>query len=448
MKFLILLFTNTVLIFAQGLTLEQALVLVERQNLEVKAAEYEVQSASLSIDMANAQAYGQLDLVQDISRSNDAGNVFGFKLASREASFGDFGFSDFSLSDPNILNVQPHDLNYPDSRNYFQSKLVYKLPLYTGNKITAYQNMAKEMKNISLLEKDEQLNTKIYETRKTYFDMALLENSHKNLTIILTNIQKLETMTKEMIIEGYAKKTDLLEIQSKKANIERIIAELTSNQELLFHYLSFLLNQDIKEISTPKHELVAPQVSTEDILHNSLDIKKARTALKIRENMLIAEKSRYLPTVGAMAQMQTADDSFLGDANDHKSYTVGVQLTWNIFNGGSDSAAIEKAQLQRLKMQTQTELARGAIALQVKDIQTKVKTMDSKIKSLKIELRLAREIYDNYEGRYKEQLSSMSDVIIKQSSWLEKVLQLLQAQNERNKQIFALERLALVQGDR
>ncbi|MCO4846303.1 MAG: TolC family protein, partial [Sulfurovum sp.] len=152
--------------------------------------------------------------------------------------------------------------------------------------------------------------------------------------------------------------------------------------------------------------------------------------------------------IGALAEMQTADDSFLGDANDHKSYTIGMQLTWNIFNGGSDSAAIEKAQVQRLKMQTQTELSRQGIALQVKEIQTKIKTAENKIKNLKIELQLAREIYDNYEGRYKEQLSSMNDVIIKQSSWLEKVLQLLQAENERNKQIFVLERLALIQGNK
>jgi len=448
MKYFTLLFISSILTFAQGLNLEQALELVKRQNLEIKAAEYEVQSASLSLDMANAQDYGQLDFVQNISRSNDAGNVFGFKLTSREATFGDFGFSDFSLSNPNILNVQPHDLNYPDSRNFFQSKLVYKLPVYSGNKITAYQNMAKEMRKISILDKEEQLNTKIYETRKSYFDMALLEGSLKNLHIILTNIQRLETVTNEMIIEGYAKKIDLLEIQSKKANVERIIAELASNKELLYHYLSFLLNQDVEEISTPQYDLLTPQISTQDILQNSIDIKKAMTALKIRENILVAEKSRYLPMIGALAEMQTADDSFLGDANDHKSYTIGMQLTWNIFNGGSDSAAIEKAQVQRLKMQTQTELSRQGIALQVKEIQTKIKTAEDKIKNLKIELQLAREIYDNYEGRYKEQLSSMNDVIIKQSSWLEKVLQLLQAENERNKQIFVLERLALIQGNK
>ena len=70
-------------IFAEAITLNQALDLIKHNNLEIKSAEYDIQSASLSLDMANAQNYGQLNFIQNISRSNDAGNVFGFKLASR-----------------------------------------------------------------------------------------------------------------------------------------------------------------------------------------------------------------------------------------------------------------------------------------------------------------------------------------------------------------------------
>jgi len=448
MKFLLFCSLSALYLFAQPLTLDQAIVLLKQQNLEVKAAQLEVNSNALAYNMAKAQDYGRLDFIQTVSRSNDAGNVFGFKLGSREASFGDFGFSDFDPSNPNILDVRPSDLNYPDSRNYFQSKLAYELPLYTGNKLSAYQAMAKEMRNIALLEKEDQINAKIYETRKSYFDMALLEDSLTNLRRIHTNISRLEAVTQEMIAEGYAKKIDLLEVQSKKANLDRIIAELESNQALLYHYLSFLLNQEVTQIQTPEYTLSEPAVSSEEILLNNLDIKKAQTALKIQESMITLEESRYLPTLGAMAEVQTTDDTFLGDANDHKSYTVGLQLKWNLFSAGADSAAIEKARMHSLKAQTQTELAKQGIALKIKEIQTKIKTSDAEIKSLKMELSLAREIYENYENRYKEQLSSMNDVIIKQSSWLEKILELLKAENSRNTQIFALERLgALSQGN-
>ena len=446
MKYFIFLLILNLSLHAQGLSLGQALELIKHQNLEVQVAKYEVQSSQLNYEMAYAQNFGQLNFIQNIMRSNDAGNVFGFKLTSREASFNDFGFSEFG----NIPMDAPIDgLNYPDDQNFFQSKLIYELPLYTGNKLSAYQNIAKQMKNISVLDKQDQLNAKNYETQKAFFDMALLKSSLQNLNIIHNNIEKLENMTKEMIIEGYAKKIDLLEVQSKKANVQRVIIELESNQELLYHYLSFLLNQEVTNIQVPSQDLAEPHITEDEILYSNIDIQKAQTALKVRESMVIAQESRYLPTIGAMAEVQTADDTFLGNASKHKSYTIGLQLKWNIFGGGGDMAAIEKARVQSLQMQTQTQLAQKGIRLKVKEIQTKIKMANSEIKSLNLELTLARQIYENYEDRYKEQLSSMNDVIIKQSSWLAKILELLKAKNTRNTQIFALQRLAsLTTGDK
>ncbi len=448
MRILLFIYFSSLSLFAQPLRLDEALDLIEKQNLEVQMADYEVQSSTFSYDIAYSQNFGQLNFTQNIMRTNDAGNAFGFKLTSREATFGDFGFSDFDPTNPNILQVQPDDLNYPDDHNFFQSKLTYELPLYTGNKLSAYQDMSKEMRHISELDRQDQINAKRYETRKSYFDMALLEGSLKNLKIIRHNIEKLEKMTIEMIIEGYAKKIDLLEVQSKKANVERIIVELEGNKELLYHYLSFLLNQEVRQIEVPIYDLSEPSISAEQILEKNIDIQKALSALKIRENMLVSEESRYLPSIGAMAEVQTADDTFLGEASKHSSYMVGLQLKWNIFSGGADNAAIEQARVQSLKMKTQSHLAQQGISLKIKEIQTKIKVANAKVKNLEVELSLAKQIYENYEDRYKEQLSSMSDVIIKQSSWLEKILELLQAKNTRNTQIFALERLgSLHSGD-
>ena len=138
----------------------------------------------------------------------------------------------------------------------------------------------------------------------------------------------------------------------------------------------------------------------------------------------------------------TADDSFLGEADKHKAYTVGARLSWNIFNGGIDGAKIEKSRLEQIKTKTQVELAKKGIALKVAKIRTEIKTFDAEITSLEKELALADEIYSNYEGRYREKLTSMSDVIIKQSEQIQKILELQMAQNKRNERIFALEKLA------
>ena len=453
--FFALLFNISQIIASEALTLDRALEILKTQNLEIKSAKLELKSTKQDIKIADGNNFGKLDFVQDFARSDDAGNVFGFKLTSREASFADFGFDEFigqmdtiSPASPTfdggtkILATQPNKLNYPEARNFFQSKLKYEIPLFTGYQITSYVEIMKAMSKMKTLEKNQVIDEKIYQTRKSFYDMALLRNSTKHLNTILENINTLEITTKEMIDVGYAKKVDLLEVQAKKGNVQRLVLQMQSNQKLLYHYLSFLLNQKINNIQTPFTNVPMLVLTNEQILQNNLDIQRATTGLQIRKNMVNVSKSSYYPMVGAFAQIATADDTFLGDADTHKAYTIGARLSWNFYNGGIDNANLEKSRLQHLKMKTQVQLAKKGIELKIDKIKTEIITYDAEIESLEKELILADEIYKNYEGRYREKLSSMSDVIIKQSQQIEKILQLQMVQNKRNERIFALEKLA------
>lgn len=437
----------------ESLHLKEALEMVKSQNLEIKSAELDIQSALQDAKTASGNHFGKLDLIQDFARSNDAGNVFGFKLSSREATFGDFGTQEFmNAAAPAMASMQPipqsayttppHDLNYPDDRNYFQSKLRYEVPIFTGFKISSYEDIMESVTRIRKLEKSQIINEKIYETKKSFYDMALLEDAISNLNVILENITTLEKMTKEMIEEGYAKKVDLLEVEAKKGNVEQLISQMEFNKELLYHYISFLINQKITSIKTPSLEIEMPSIANSDILNSNLDIQKANNALELKKSMVNAAESSYYPMVGAFAEVSSADERVLGDANDHKSYTVGARVSWNLFNGGIDAANIEKSRLEYLKMRTQVDLANSGIELQTRKIKTEIESLNKDIESLRKELALADEIYNNYEARYREKLSSMSDVIIKQSQQIQKILQLNQTINKKNERILALEKLA------
>ncbi|MHC3994192.1 TolC family protein [Thiomicrolovo sp. ZZH C-3] len=435
-----------------ALGLDEAIDLLKAQNLEIKAATYDVQSASERVSRAGGQHWGSLDFIQNISRSDDAGNVFGFKLTGREAAFGDFGFSDFIAcqgatppaycTDGTLLDRQPEDLNYPGDRNFFQSKLQYTLPLYVGGKISAYVEAAEGMERLKRLDKTKLLNEKIYETRKAFYDMRLLDEALANLKTIYDNIGTLEAMTQSMIQEGYAKQTDLLEVQAKKFNVARSIHQMEANEKLLYHYLSFLLDQPVNAIALPSSDVPLPPLETADVIAANVDVQRAKTGLQIRESMKDVALSDYLPMVGLQADVQTAADSFEHYAADKGSYTVGVQLKWNLFAGGSDYAAYEEARIEALKTKTQIDLAKKGIALQVDKIHTEITSLDYEIDALSKELELAKEIYASYEARYREQLASMSDVVIKQSQQLEKVLALLEVKNKRTERVFALEKLA------
>ncbi|HEX5710787.1 MAG TPA: TolC family protein, partial [Sulfuricurvum sp.] len=137
---------------AVPLSLDDAIVLLKEQNLEIKASGLDAKNALTNIKLSQGYHYGSLDFTQNAVRSNDAGNVFGLKLSSREASFGDFGFAEFDNTNPNILTLQPKELNYPGYQNFFQSKLTYSIPLYTGGKLSSYEKIAVEMEKIKQLD--------------------------------------------------------------------------------------------------------------------------------------------------------------------------------------------------------------------------------------------------------------------------------------------------------
>lgn len=436
-------------LMGSGLSLPAALEILETNNLEIKTTALDVQSAQNDTSIAKGYNFGSLELSQSAMRSNDAGNAFGFKLSSRQASFNDFGFDEFlgQMSGlpgnaQQLLATQPKKLNYPDYQNYYQTKLTYMVPLFVGGKLSAYNDIAQKMEQIKKLDAEQMKTEKRYELRKSYYDMALLQSSIDHMKTIHKNIATLERTTQMMVQEGYAKKVDLLEVEAKKANVERSLTEMEANQKLLYHYLSFLLNTPVTEIELPANDYPASSISENDVLTNNTDLKKASQGLEIRDRMVDVAYAPFLPQVGAFAEASSADDTFLGNFNDHKAYTVGAKLSWNLFNGGVDKNALEKARIEKLKTATQVELAKKGITLQYDKIRTEIESLNAQVNSLEKELKLADQIYQNYESRYHEHLASMSDVIIKQSQQIEKILNLQMVKNQRNERIFALEKLS------
>jgi len=451
MKTILCLIFSALSIFAQTqiyshLDLKNAVKILKRDSLEINIAKFNEEIKSFEHKIAKGYNYGKLNLIQLALRSNDAGNVFGFKLESREATFGDFGFSEFSFTNPNILSVEPNDLNYPGSRNHFQTKIHYEVPLYTGGKLEQYNKITIALIKLSKLDTKKIVNEKIYQLKKSYFDIYLLDSYLKNLSVVDKNMIQLENMAKSMIHEGYAKKVDLLEVQSKRANVTRMINTAQANKKLALHFISFLLNSKVDSISGNYTKVMPKTLDLQEILNKNIDIQKAKQGLKITDMNIKLKESANLPVIGAFAEYSSADNNFLNDFTKHDAYTVGLQFKWNLFNGNIDKNSIQKARVKNLKVKTQVELAKKGIALKVAKIKTEIESLDFDIDSLDKELELSRTIYKNYLGRYQEKLVSINDVIIKQSLEIEKVLKLKQVQNSRTSKILELENIANGEG--
>ncbi|UPT78034.1 TolC family protein [Sulfurovum sp. XGS-02] len=449
-KYLIFLFAWPLFAGLENLDIDQAISMLKNRNLELKISHFNEQMKAYETAAAKGNHYGKLDLTVSGMRSNDAGNVFGFKLQSREATFGDFGAQEFfenynSGADP--FTPPPKALNYPEARNHYQSKISYMLPLYTGGKLSEYGRITDAMHRMSQWDTQKLINEKIFQTKKAFYDISLVENYIVNLSKIIKNISRLETIVKSMGEEGYAQAVDLLEVQARKAEAESMYNQAKLNKDLAYQFLSFLLNTEVSSIKKVNDMAPIPEVDRLEVEKHNIDIQKALLGLHISEMAVNVEKSNYLPTVGAFGEYGSADDEMWNEFRDKDAYTVGIQLKWNIFNGGIDAANLEKAKVNHLKVQNEVSLAKSGIALKVKKLETEILSRNADVKSYQKQLRFAEKVYENYRSRYQEGIVSISDVLMKQSKELEVLLRLLTLKNERNTKIFELHSILNRGGD-
>jgi len=451
----------------EKISLSQAIKIAKEKNIEIDIANFDKQVNDLGVKVANGYSYGKLDASLMGMRSNDAGNIFGFKLQSREADFGDFGFDQFlgafggamlnpsgmpdfnafasNMANPQaqaaLLGIEPSELNFPKTRNHFDTKLSYMIPLYTGWKLKSYRDIAKMMSKMGAINKEQVVAEKILQVKKAFYDISLLSRFEKDLTHIESSMERLRDTTIEMRKEGYAKKTDLLEVESKLADVKRMLFQTDANKELSYQFLSFLLNGEVQSIEITTGDVADFSVTEEEVLAKNLALKKAETGLAIQSKMVEVKKSAFHPQLGAFAEYGSSDDKPFNDFKLHDRYTVGVQLSYNIFSGGSDAAALQQEKLKKLKVARQVEFAKKGITLQFNKIQTEIKNLNAQIESLKKGVDLAKEIYQSYLARYDEGLSSINDVLIKEALQIEKLLTLQQVQTQRNAKLLELARL-------
>jgi outer membrane protein TolC len=236
--------------------------------------------------------------------------------------------------------------------------------------------------------------------------------------------------------EGFAKEIDEMEVNAKKSEVESMLSQATYNKELAYQYLSFLLNKKVDSIQNISGLAPMPTINKEEIQQSNLDIQKAKLGLNITDMAIKLQESNFLPTVGAFGEYGSSDNKIFNEFFDKDFYTVGLQLEWNLFNGEIDKYNLAKSKVENMKVRDQVELAKKGICLQVRKLVTEIKSKDAEISNLDTQLGFASKVYENYEERYREGITSISDVIIKQSKEIEVLLKLLTVKNDRNAKVF------------
>jgi len=417
----LLLLTCPLFLFSQTIDFETSLIQTLEMNKGLKAKQLEIETSKLDLKEAKGYNYGTLVFNENISRTNHAGYVFGMKLASREATFGDFGFSEFDMSGAtNPLPVAPEDLNNPKTRTNYETKVTYTVPLFTGFKLENGKKMAKLQilaKTAKYTFDKKQLGLEVL---KAYNGAVAAKEFIRATSKAKEATSSFVTFASELYKEGLVTSIDVKQAQVYDMGVDSKMIEAQNRYDLAISYLKFLTsNNSITDVNSFKSidiDTTSLQTLQNDANTNRDDFSWMKYNVDTMKTKIDFDSSDNYPTIGAQVEYGYNDDSFSNIDSDKDYYMGAVGLSYTLFDGSINSAKKQKARIQYNKTKYYLDYMEDGIKLEVEknmlNLKTKKKIFIQKEKANN----LASQVLEQSQEMYKNHLINMSNLLMQQAN--------------------------------
>ena len=139
---------------------------------------------------------------------------------------------------------------------------------------------------------------------------------------------------------------------------------------------------------------------------------------------------KFFPRINAFGSFQVYDNVPLGF--DASGYLVGAKLSWDLFNGYSNIAKVNKAKLEREKSQLEMEEYSAQQQAELNKANRMLKDTRNKIELSQLAFEQAAESHKIRKDRFEQGLEKTVDLLAAASLMYQKELQLKQAIFEYN----------------
>lgn len=433
---------------ADTLDFRQAVDVALKQNPDLLGVQAQMAQARAGIAQAEGARLPKITVSAGVTRTNDALNAFGLKLSQRQATFNDFGAGDFLNalnSGGNPLPIAPDNLNYPGAVNNFNTRIEAQLPLYTGGKLQGYMQQARSMLMAAQAGDQAARQQIIYHALQAY-DGVYTARAFQGVAAKAVEASQSQVKTVDSLLkQGVVIKSDLLSAQVHLEEV-KLQQDQAANMEAqamdgLHVVLGMPLNQALSlgpevQVSMPEGD---PDAWVGQAMARNPQIQVLQHQIAAANGKVeVARADRY-PQIGAMARYDTNDPNA---GFESRSYTVGAQLSWTIFDGGVTRHAVDQAVAQRMELQAKLQSAQNQLGMQVQDSYRKAVDAAHQAKIRELAVTQAEEAARIVNRRYADGVGTLVEVQGAQAQLDKARADLILARQQVNLQRAAL-RLAL-----
>ncbi|HEX6889577.1 MAG TPA: TolC family protein, partial [Chryseolinea sp.] len=326
---------------------------------------------------------------------------FGFKLQQQSVSPDDFN---------------PQFLNSPPARQNYMARVEFKQPLLNLDMIHQ-RKAARKQVDVYYYKTEWTKEYLKFEMQKAYAQLQLSYQAVRVLKEALITSYSVLNTSQNHFKQGYLLKSDVLLAQVHVASLESKLAEANSDVRNASDYLSLLMGvhggNTIFAVDTLEKVDEATTAVGTQVPDDRADLKALASALGAQEIMVNATRMSLLPKLNAFGNYTYNDKTFAGFGSG--SYLIGVQLSWNIFNGASSlhrtaeqRIAYSKIQQQLSYQKEQSQVELNKALRQLQDAQVALHQHDLAIEQAAEALRIL-------ENRFEQGLASADDVLKSQT---------------------------------
>lgn len=260
------------------------------------------------------------------------------------------------------------------------SSLEMTYPLYTGGKRESLVEQARIGIDIANQEV-RRTNLQVVQDVKRYYYAALYTQQLVDLADDITlSFDVLEDIT-EAFFEGGSNsvdKLDLLRSRLAHSMAAATLSELKARHQSALAALAFAMGLDWREdvhLSSKTYPQTLDSSSLDQMIEQALDfnpeIQKLTLAVDAYGAKVDEAKSGYYPTlalVGSYSGFNTNLEGGLNTEANRRSWSIGIGLQMNLFEGGRTKHKVSAARIEQEKMEQQRLLVSDGVATQVKNL--------------------------------------------------------------------------------
>lgn len=397
--FLIIIIVFLIFSLAQAqtpLSLQQCIDKALQENLNVKAARFDIDLTQDKISEVKAGLFPQVNL--------NANYQYNTQIATQLAPAAAFGgkpgeFRALQFGVPTTTN-----LGVSANQALFNAQIFIAL--------RAAKTVG-ELSQLQLLKSQEDV---VYNVTATYYNAQSLAQQIELLKKNLASMLKLTETTNLLYQNQLAKKTDVERLEVNRANLETQIENLQNTYTQLISLLKFLINMpqetpleiqtDVQtDLNTLLQEAGSPEQRTE---YKLLEVQKTINGFEQKQI-----SSGYFPIislVGQYARQGFAKSGELAYTSFPVSF-VGVQLQMNLFDGFNKMFKMRQKKIELQKLDNQVQIFRENTNREMINARNTLKVNLKTLTFQQTNMNLAQKVYEQTQLQFKEGIVGITDVL-------------------------------------